>query len=555
MKVLLRGLIVLAIIGSANVVQGKTLAEFVKEAENYQNSGETGKAAIAMEKAVEEYPGSSTAYAYLGLYIGMQAGETQNFIKAGRLCTRSFGILDKAVSLDSLNPLARFHRGLMGVNVPKFLGKLDIAIKDLEFLIKIYQQSPDKVSGGMLVSAYDYLGKGYQKNGENEKAKTAWKKIVEIAPGTDAEKSALENIKKLPSSTTKQSQSTKKKKPEGPTITNLKARIQKEGENPTLLLELGISYFDAGNYEEAEKVLKKAVSIDKSNATACKYLGLTLARMGEKGYDERIYHDTDLRTNLVFESLKFLDKAVALAPKDIELRFLRGMLGVNFPFFAGKLDQGIDDLNRVIKSDAPDSIKAQSLYWLGFAYQKKAMTYWINVVSKYSDCGAAQMVFDGIDPGVKHIDLSKDRGPVLVIDFVLGFRDELAPQTAVWIEDKNGKFVKTIYVSGFSGYAKEKQINLPRWSKSSKYIDSDGVTGASIDLGHHIYLWDLKDGSGRRVKRGEYIVKVEVSYWPSMKYQLVLAPIALGRRKDQTVVKEGNFIPYLEVKYLPKGGR
>lgn len=198
MKVLVRCLIVLAIIGSANVVQGKTLAEFVKESEDYQNSGETEKAAITMEKAVKEYPDSSTAYAYLGLYIGMQAGETQNFIKAGRICTRSFGILDKAVSLDSLNPFARFHRGLMGVNVPKFLGKLEIAIKDLEFLIKMYQQFPDKASVEMLVSAYDYLGKGCQKNEKNEKARVAWKKIIEIAPGTDAAKSAEENIKKLP---------------------------------------------------------------------------------------------------------------------------------------------------------------------------------------------------------------------------------------------------------------------------------------------------------------------------------------------------------------------
>jgi hypothetical protein len=121
----------------------------------------------------------------------------------------------------------------------------------------------------------------------------------------------------------------------------------------------------------------------------------------------------------------------------------------------------------------------------------------------------------------------------------------------VWIEKKSGKFIKTIYVSGFSGYAKEKQVNLPMWTNSSKFADVDGVTSASIDLGHHIYVWDLKDTSGKKVKSGEYIVKVETAYWPSMQYQRVEAPIRIGKKERRVVVEEGNLIPYLEVKYIP----
>ena len=137
------------------------------------------------------------------------------------------------------------------------------------------------------------------------------------------------------------------------------------------------------------------------------------------------------------------------------------------------------------------------------------------------------------------------------MDFILGFRDELAPQTAVWVDDKEGNFVRTIYVSGFSGYAKEKQVNLPMWTNSSKFADVDGVTSTSIDLGHHIYVWDLKDTSGKKVKSGEYIVKVETAYWPSMQYQQVEVPIKIGKKEKRVVVEEGNLIPYLEVKYIP----
>ncbi len=555
MKVLVRCLIILAIIGSANVVQSKTLEEYIKDAKNYQSSGKLEQAISTMEEAVGEYPNSSMAYTYLGQFIGMQAQKMDDFSEISKVIDRTFDMWDKAISLDPNNFTAKFHRGGWGVSVPEFIGKLELGINDLEFLINVFEQSPDPDAKEQLVSAYHLLVIGYQKQGEFQKAKQSWEKVIEMAPGTEYADGAKRNINKIVLFEEWQSQRNKRKKPDSPTITNLKEKVQKEPDNTGLLIELGKAYFDAGNYEEAEKVLKGAISIDSSNLNAYKLLGLTLGKIAMEGYDQRIYMDTDFRTNLVFESMKFLDKAVTLAPEDIELRFLRGALGVNFPFFVGKLEQGIDDLNMVVKSNAPDSTKAEALYWLGFAYQKKALSQWIEVVSKYPDSKASQIVFDGLHPGVKRVDLSKYRTPIVVIDFVLGLTDELAPQTAVWIEDRDGKFVKTIYVSGFSGYAKEVQVNLPRWATSSEFVDVDGVTGASIDLGHHIYVWDLKDSSDRKVKSGEYIVKVEVSYWPSMQYQSVSATIKLGRKEERKVVEEGNLIPYLEVKYVPKGGK
>ena len=72
----------------------------------------------------------------------------------------------------------------MGVNVPEFLGKLEGGIKNLETVTKIYEQSPDKVPGDIIVSAYDLLARGYLKNKEEEKAKLAWGKVIELAPET-----------------------------------------------------------------------------------------------------------------------------------------------------------------------------------------------------------------------------------------------------------------------------------------------------------------------------------------------------------------------------------
>ena len=333
--------------------------------------------------------------------------------------------------------------------------------------------------------------------------------------------------------------------------TELKEKTQREPDNSTLLVESGKAHFDAKHYEEAKKVLKKAIKIDRSNVEAYKWLALTLREIIAKGYDEKIYENTDYRRNLTLEGYRALNKAVSLAPEDGELRLLRGIAGVKMPFFVRKLEQGIDDLNRVLKSNVPDSTKAEALYWLGKAYQKKAMSRWIKVVSKNPNSKASKAIFDRMRPAARRFDLSQYRPPVVAIDFILGFRDELEPQTAVWVEDREGSFVKTFYVSGFSGHAKEKEVRLHKWADSSKFVDVDAVTGASIDLGHHIYVWDLRDNSGTKVKAGEYVVKVEVAYWPSRQYQLVSARVNLGEEGDRTVVEEGNFVPYLEVNYFP----
>ncbi len=551
MKVLERCLIVLFIIGSVSNVQAKNLEEYLFEAEGYQNSGKLEEAISTMEKAVREHPNNSMAYTYLGQFIGMQAQGMSDFSKITEIIDRAFLMWDKAISLDSYNLVAKNYRGSWGVSIPKFMGKLEKGISDLEFLVSVYEQSTDLDAIAQLVSAYDLLGTGYQKQGEYEKAKKSWETIIEMTPGSEYARGAKENIDKIVLFEELQSEHDKSRKPDTPKITGLKEKVLKEPDNAHLLVELGKAYFDNENYEEAEKVLKKAITLDSSNPYAYKLLALTLGEIDSGGYDIRVHMDTDFRTNLVFETMKILDEAISLAPEDIELRFIRGTLGVNFPFFAGKLTQGIDDLNMVIKSDVPDSTKAYAGYWLGFAYKKKAKTQWIEVVGKYSDSKASQMVFNEMNPAVKRIDLSEYKTPIVVIDFILGFSDELAPQTGVWIEDKDGKFVKTVYISGFSGYAKEEQVNLPRWAKSSRFIDVDGVTGASIDLGHHIYVWDLKDSLGEKVKSGEYVVKVEVSYWPSMQYQWVLTPIKVGRKESRTIVEEGNLIPYLEVKYIP----
>jgi tetratricopeptide (TPR) repeat protein len=528
-------------------VAAKTVDEYVAEAQGHQEAGELEQADAIMQQATKEHPESATAYAYLGLYRGMQAGATDDYMAAGRLSQESFGYLNKAVELDPENLHARLYRGLMGVNVPEFFGVLDLGIKDLEFVAAAYERAPDAIPVDLAVTAHQMLGAGYLKKKDKAGAKAAYEKVIELAPASEHAKAAEASIARLTPKPEVKGEF------EGLPVEEIQARLRSDPENVEMLVALAQAHMDAGGYAEAEEVLRKAIEIDPTYAEAYKKLALALSLPLEEGniYDERIHDDTEWATKIVFEVMEALDKAVELAPDDIEARFYNGQMAVSFPFFAGKLDQGLEYLQMVLDSDAPENLKAEAAYWLGFGYQKKGMTYWIKTVSEYSDEEAARMAFAGMRPALKRFDPADYKRPVIVVDFLLGFRDELPPQVAVWVETATGEFIRTLYVSGFSGFAREVQVVLPVWAATSKFADADAVTGASIDVGEHIYSWDLKDIVGNPVDPGRYVVKVETMHWPSMKYQMVEGAVTVGDAEDRIVVEEGDFIPYLEVIYLP----
>ncbi len=540
--------VVLMVTLAASVASSKTVQEYVAEAQGYQAEGELGQAAATMEQAITAFPEDPTAHAYLGLYKGMQAGQVENMMQAGSLSSEAFTALNKALEIDPDHVEAHLFRGLMGVNVPEFLGMLDQGIEDLEFVVEAYDEAPTKVSKDLALRAYDFLGDGYLKKRDKNRARDAWQSIVELAPGTPAAEAAQVKIARAEPT----SEPFGKSGFEGISIEELKERSEADPDNVALLVGLGKAHMDGGELAEAEEIFRKAIQLDSENADAYKWLGATMAvSMTGELYDERIHEDTNWASNMAFEIMGYLDKAVELAPDDLQARHLNGLMAVNFPFFVGRLDQGLTNLQMVVDSDVPDSIRAEAAYWLGYGYRKKGTSYWMKVVNEYPEEEAARMVFEGIRPPIKHFDPAEYDRPVVIVDFVLGFRDELPPQTVVWVETEAGELVRTLYISGFSGHAREVQVVLPVYASTTKYADVDASTGASIDIGEHIYTWDLKDRGGRRVKDGNYVIKAEVMYWPSNKYQLVSGKIAIGEAEDHTTTTEGDFIPYLKVTYLP----
>lgn len=516
-----------------NFVGAQTVGEYVQQAEGKARTGDIEAAITVMEKAIEEFPNDPTAHAWLGGYLGQSAGESDDMmIKAAR-SGKAFEHLDKAVALDSLHVMARFFRGLMGVMVPAFLGKLDRGIGDLNTVLDIAEAEPKSVPDDIVIQTYNLLGTGYSKKGQKDEAKKVWTEVVRRAPDSDMAREAQSQLKKLTSELPQQ-------------------RIEDEGvpKKSRGDLDAAIDYIEKGAPEKAVELLEKVMAAEPTNAKAKAWLGLACASLAGEGYDERIATDTDLRTNSALEGYQTVDEAVAMAPDDPEIRFLRGMLGAQLPSFMEKTDQAIDDLKTVIETASSDELKSKALYALGSAYHRKGLSVWEELITSYPESEAVQMVFEEMTPQESTIDISHYPGPIVVVRFAIGFETELQPQTAVWVEDEGKNFVKTLYVSGFSGHVGASQIVLTKWAEASDF-ETDATTGASIAAGWHSYIWDATDHDGRGVEDGTYTINVEVHHWPSMEYQLASAPIDVGGPERVSKVKVGDLIPFLEVRYVP----
>ncbi len=94
-------------------------------------------------------------------------------------------------------------------------------------------------------------------------------------------------------------------------------------------------------------------------------------------------------------------------------------------------------------------------------------------------------------------------------------------QYALWIEDSQGRFVTTVFVTSFTaekGYA-TREDSLPLWRKQSNWKKVRGdrldvVSGATPRSGTQRIVWDLMDREGKKVAPGVYTYKLEANvHW------------------------------------------
>jgi len=533
--------------------QQTDLKTFISKAQALENAGEFQKAVDILKEAVRIYPKESNVHLELGLAwgrLGEKSSKTGDMMTAMTAMNESFREFEKSTQLDSENFNAHFYFGVYGVNVPAFFGKLDQGVEHLEKALSIAKKQPKKPAPDQLASVYRFLAQGYKMQGRYDEARKALQEVINLLHESEIGNVARKELKNLVKPKERPIPHNRKDRVANPKILSLQKKLEKSPEDFGLLMELGKAYLDAKNWVKAQSVFRQAVYLDSTNLEAHLLLLEALRQDAMRGYDERIYKDQNVRTNLAFDVVRELEKCLELDPTNTNLKIGYALVCIQMPFFVQKIDRGLAILESMVKDkNLPDSVKTRILYNLGYGYRKKGNAFWMKLVKNYPHSKEVQLVYDEFGLRNYGEKVSQIKGEKVVVTFHLGFQDELEPQTAVWVEDSHGKFVKTLYVSGFSGFVKEKQVNLPIWANSSQF-ETDGTTGASIDWGKHTYVWDLTDRQGKRVKDGVYKVIVEASWWPSMQYGRISAEIHIGKSPDEVTVEKKLLIPLLHVQYI-----
>jgi hypothetical protein len=90
-------------------------------------------------------------------------------------------------------------------------------------------------------------------------------------------------------------------------------------------------------------------------------------------------------------------------------------------------------------------------------------------------------------------------------------------QYALWIEDENGRYIKTLYVTDYmtrrGGWNVRRQ-SLVNWVKAANLnnkpqTDIDALSRATPQTGRQSVMWNMKDSAGKTVTPGIYVYKIE----------------------------------------------
>jgi len=116
-------------------------------------------------------------------------------------------------------------------------------------------------------------------------------------------------------------------------------------------------------------------------------------------------------------------------------------------------------------------------------------------------------------------------------------------QFAIWIEDTNGQYVKTLYATRWTarGGWRRRPTSIPIWVNRSSLSELtraqvDTISGPTPRSSPLVFTWDGTDRNGVIVPSGEYVIYLEGTLrWENQ--VLFSAPIHLGHGYSNPQVK------------------
>ncbi len=498
------------------VICAASISDEISKAEAEAAQGNLTEATLMMEKLVEAYPESADALAQYGSFLSQQAGQA-SMKEAGALMGKAFTQFEKALAIEPGHTKALLNRGILGVSAPEFLGKLPQGIADLEYVQNNYRADQQLY----MVTSY-YLGIGQYKAGNIVSAKAALKFVVTYGRNTQFYERAKAIYDEL---------STEKK-------------------DANSNYEQGMKSLKEGDLRTAVDNFRQAAKQNPQNLELHLLLARTLGNLASQGYDESIRDDVTDRAGIANEVFEVLSHCVELAPDDEEIRFLRGSVAVNLPFFVNSLETGIEDLTYLSKNGSTNEMRNKANYLKGQAL----LTRQVNELAEEGYQAETDAAKDELLPKFiqteSPVQQTPPEGDYLKVDMRLGYRDQIAPQTAVWIEDSAGNYLKTLYISDFAANVKEKQAHLPQWAEKSKFQGIRAVTSASIDCGKHTFYWDFSDNAGMMFQDKEFAVCAEICHWPHVQYSKQELKVNLADGNKFKLESHNFLIPELTVSVI-----
>jgi|GEM_PF-6736093 len=164
-------------------------------------------------------------------------------------------------------------------------------------------------------------------------------------------------------------------------------RLAADPDNPVLLREAGISYFQVGSPENDEylksaaELLEKAYKINPDDSFTVMFLGCTY---GQEAGNASIFS----RKKMAARAFEFIDRAIALEPGSYRLRLMRGLSGLKADGRCGRdkpLKEDIDFIRSFLKAEPPEDVPVHltgsGLMLLGNYYdslgdEETARKYW-----------------------------------------------------------------------------------------------------------------------------------------------------------------------------------
>ncbi len=103
--------------------------------------------------------------------------------------------LDGAVSMEPGNIMVRFMRGINGLGLPGFLGKLPKALEDFIVILR-HPEFPEQRKE-LKVAVFYYAGVACKRADDFEKARELFKQAISVFPGSEFAKRAEEELKDM----------------------------------------------------------------------------------------------------------------------------------------------------------------------------------------------------------------------------------------------------------------------------------------------------------------------------------------------------------------------